>query len=88
MDAAGRFRCNVAGNATGEAELFEQPGHSFFVLADVRIDFAVGAFEISMRHERRTAVSWTNDVDHVQVIFFDDPIEMHAQHVDPGDVPQ
>jgi hypothetical protein len=82
MNAAGRFRCNVAGNTTGEAELFKQPGHSFFVLANVRIHFAVGAFEIRMRHQRRTAVSWTNDVDHVLVIFFDDAIEMHAQHVE------
>ena len=72
----------MAGNTAREAELLEQPRHPLFVLADVRIHLAVGALKISVSNERWTAVPRADDVDHVQVIFVDDPIEMHAQHVE------
>ena len=81
VDAARRLRRDVAGDAAGEAELLEQPLHPFGVLADVRIDLAVGPFEIGVRHQRRPAVPGADDVDHVQVVALDDPIEMHAEHV-------
>ena len=82
VDAARRLRRDVAGNAAGEAELLEQPLHSLCVLADVRIDLAVGAFEVGVGDQRRAAVPRADDVDHVQVISLDDSIEMHAQHVE------
>ena len=81
VNAARRLRRDVAGNAAREAELLEQLLHPLGVLADVRIDLAVGAFEIGMRDQRRPAVPGADDVDHVQVIALDDPIEMHAEHV-------
>ena len=66
MDAARRLRRNVAGNAAWKAELLEQPSHALRVLADVRIDFAVGAFQIGVGDERRAAVARPDDVDHVR----------------------
>ncbi len=81
MDAAGRFGRDVAGNAAGKAELLEQPLHALGVLADVRIDLAVGAFEIGVRDQRRPAVPGADDVDHVQVVALDDPVEMHVEDV-------
>ena len=66
MNAARRFRGNVAGNASGEAELLEQPLHAASVLADVRIDLAVGAFEIGVSHKGRAAMPRADDVDHAQ----------------------
>ena len=81
VDAAGRLRGDVAGDAAGEAELLEQPLHPLRVLADVRIDLAVGAFEVGVGDQRRPAVPGADDVDHVQVIALDDAIEMHAEHV-------
>ena len=83
VDASRRFGCYVARDAARKAELLEQPSHSLLILADVRIQLAVSAFEIGVGDERRPAMSRANDVDHVQVIFFDDPIEMHAEHVEP-----
>ena len=77
----GRLRGDVAGNAAREAELLEQLLHPLRVLADVRIHLAVGAFEVGVSDQRRTAVPGADDVDHVQVIALDDPIEMHAEHV-------
>ena len=82
VDAARCLRRNVTGNSAREAELLEQPRHSLFVLADVRIHLAIGALEIGVGDERWTAMPRADDVDHVQVIFFDDSIEMHAQHVE------
>ena len=81
VDAAGRLRGDVAGDAAGEAELLEQPLHPLGVLADVRIDLAVGAFEVGVGDQRRAAVPRADDVDHVQVIALDDPVEVDAEHV-------
>ena len=81
MDAARRFRRNVAGNAAGEAELLEQPLHAFRVLADVRVDLAVGALEIGVSNQRRSAMTRADDVDHVEVVALDDPVEVHVEHV-------
>src|SRR6185503_10803813 len=63
VNAAGCFRRNVARDAPWEAELLEQPSHSLRVLADIRIQLAVGAFEIGVGDKRRPAMSWANDVD-------------------------
>src|SRR6476660_1590340 len=82
VDAARCLRRNVTGNSAGEAELLKQPRHSLFVLADVWIHLAIGALKIGVRNERWTAVPRADNVDHVQVIFGDDSIEMHAQHVE------
>ena len=77
----GRLRGDVAGDAAGEAELLEQPLHPLRVLADVRVDLAVGAFEVGVGDQRRAAVPRADDVDHVQVVALDDPVEVDAEHV-------
>ena len=48
VDRAGRLRRHVAGNAARERELGEKTLHALFVLRDVRIDLAVGSFEIGV----------------------------------------
>ena len=79
---AGRLGSDVAGNAAGEAELLEQLLHALGVLADVRVELAVGAFEVGVGDQGRAAVPWADDVDHVQVIALDDAIEVNAEHVE------
>ena len=81
MDAARRLGGDVAGDAAGEAELLEQLLHPLRILADVRVDLAVGAFEVGVGHQGRAAVSRADDVDHVQVVAFDDPVEVNVEHV-------
>jgi hypothetical protein len=68
VDAAGSLGGDVAGNAPRKAELLEQSPHPLRILANLRIDFAVGAFEIGMGDQRRPTVARADDVDHVQVI--------------------
>ena len=88
VDAARRFRRNVARNAAREAELLEQPLHSLFVLADVRIHLAVRALKIRVGDERRPAVPRADNVDHVQVIFLMTRLRCTQSMLRPGDVPQ
>ena len=81
MDRTRRLRRHVAGDPARERELREQPLEPGLILADVRIDLAVGAFEVGVGHQRRAAMSWTGDVDHVQVILCDDPVQVHVDEV-------
>ena len=75
------LRRHVAGNAAGERELLEQPLHALFVLRDVGIDLGVGPFQIGIGDEARTAVPRADDVDHVQVVFLDDAVQVHVEEV-------
>ena len=88
VDGARRLRGDVAGDAAGEAELLEQPLHPLRVLADVRVDLAVGPLEVGVGDQRRAAVARADDVDHVQVVPLDDPVEVDVEMFRPGDVPQ
>src|SRR5579863_5251048 len=63
-----RRRRNMARNPAGKRELREQLFQPGFVLADVRVKLTVGAFEVSIAHQRRAAVTGTGDVEHIQVI--------------------
>ncbi len=76
-----RRRCNMAGNPAGKRELLEQLFHSGFVLGDVRINLTPCAFEVDVAHQRRAAVPGTGDVEHIQVILLDDPVQVHVDEV-------
>ena len=52
-----------------------------FVLRDVRIDLAVGAFQVGVGHQARPAVAGPGDVDHVQVVLLDDPVQVDVDEV-------
>ena len=68
VDRAGRFGGDVAGDAAGERELREEPLHALLVLGDLRIDLAVGSFEIGVGDQRRSAVAGAGDVDRVEIV--------------------
>src|ERR1051326_6687964 len=81
MNRAGRFGRDMAGNSAGERELFEQPFHPFFVWRDARINVAVRALQISVRHQPRPAVPWPGDVDDFQVLLLDDAVQVDVDEV-------
>ena len=81
VNTAGRLRRDVARNTAGKAELLEQPLHALRVLADIGIDFAVGPFQIGVRNQRRASMPRPDDVDHVEVVALDDPVEVNVEHV-------
>ena len=51
VNRARRFRRHMARNSTWKGELLEQPLHAFFGLRNIRIDLAVGAFQIGVGHQ-------------------------------------
>src|SRR5438552_5124123 len=70
-------------DATGKGELFEQLLQARFVLADVGINFAVGAFEVGVADQRWPAVARASDVNHVEVVLLDDPVQVHVDKILP-----
>jgi hypothetical protein len=64
VDRPRRVRRDMAGDAAGKGELLEQPLHPVLIPGDVRIDLAVGAFQVGVRHHRRPAVTRPGDIDH------------------------
>ena len=83
VNGAGRRRRDVARNAAGEGELLEEPFHPGFVLADVGIDLAVAALEIGVGDQRRAAMAGTGDVDHVEIMQSDRPVQMDVDEILP-----
>ncbi len=85
-----RARClgsDVAGDAAREGELLEELLHPRHVLGDVRVDLAVRPLQVHVADQRGPAVAGSRDVDHVQVIFFDDPIHVDVDEVLPRSGP-
>ena len=81
VNRARRLRRHVARNPARKRELFEQLPHPLGVRRDVRIELAVGALEIRVRHQPRPAVARSGDVDHLEVALGDDAIEVDVDEV-------
>src|ERR1700747_1026435 len=67
VNRARRFRSDVAGNSAGKRKLFEEMWKAFFVLRNVRVDFAVRSFEVGVRDQTWAALARTCDGDHIEV---------------------
>ena len=48
------------------------------------IDLAVGAFEIGVGDQPGPAMAGAGDVDHVEIVLLDEPIEVHVDEVEAG----
>ena len=83
VDRSRSRRRHMAGNTAGKRELGEQLLHPGLVLTHVGIDLAVGALEVGVGDQGRTAVAGAGDVEHVQVVLRDDPVEVHVDEVLP-----
>ena len=84
VDGAGRLRGRVRGDATGEGELLEQPGHPRGVLGDAGVELAVGALQVGVGHHPGPAVAGAADVDDVQVLVPYDAVEVRVDQVEAG----
>ena len=71
-------------DAAGKRKLPEQFFHARRVLRYIRIDFAVAAFQISIRDHARAAVPWSGDEEHVEIEFVDQPIAMRINEIQAG----
>src|ERR1700676_4862736 len=84
MDRARALRRGVAGNASGKRKLTKELPKPGLILADVGVDLAVGALEVRAAHDGRAAVPRAGDVNHVEVVFLDDPVQVRVDEVLPG----
>jgi hypothetical protein len=66
----------VAADPAGEGKLLEEPRHSRLVLAFVRVNLRVAALKVGGREHARRAVSRPGQEDSVQIILFDQSVEM------------
>ncbi len=82
VDRAGRLGRDMAWNPAGKRELGEEPLHALLVLRHARIDFAVGSFEIGVGDQPRPAMAGAGDVDHVEIVLLDQPIEVGVDEVE------
>ena len=81
VNRTGRRRRDMAGDTPGERELLEQQLEAGFILAYVGIDFAPGAFEVDVAHNRGASVAGAGDVEHIQVILLDGPVQVNIDEV-------
>src|SRR5689334_18129085 len=84
MDRSGRFRRDMAWNAAGKRELSEQALHPLLVGGDVRINLAVSALEVGVCDQTRPAMARAGNVDHVEVMLLDDPVEVDVNEIQAG----
>src|SRR5277367_1246569 len=78
------LRRSVAWDSPGKRELLKQFAHPLFVLLNVRIELSVSALEIGSGYDAWTAMAGSGDIDHIQVVLLDDPIEMSVDEIEPG----
>ena len=76
MDGAWSRHADVTWHASRRRELAKEQVHPLGILRHLGIDFRVGAFEIDIREERRSTMSWAGQVDHVHVMILDEPVEV------------
>ncbi|GAB2980210.1 hypothetical protein GCM10027184_33570 [Saccharothrix stipae] len=76
------LRRDVARDAAGEGELAEQRAQAVQVLADGRVDLAVGALQVGVRDEPGSAVAGTGDEEGVQVALPDRPVHVGVDQVE------
>src|SRR6185312_10333059 len=84
MDRARGLRRHMAGNAARERELFEEALHALFVARNVGINLGVSTLEIGVRDQAGPTMAWSRDVDHVQIVLLDDPIQLNIDEVQSG----
>jgi len=49
----------------------------------VGIDLAVGSLQIRVGYNRRPALSWPGNINHAQVVFLDDPVQVDVEEILP-----
>ena len=81
MDGAGGLRCHMAGDTAGEGEPLEELFHAVLIPGDIGIDLGIAAVQPVLRHHSVAAVTGAGEVDHVQIIPLDDPVQMRIDEV-------
>ena len=76
VDAARGFRGSVAADTAWEGELLEEALHPGLVFTLVRVDLGIRSLKICLGQYRRCTVSRPRDIDRVEVVLVDEPVEV------------
>src|ERR1700747_3433310 len=71
----------MARDTAGERELREEPFHSLFIGKNIRINLTISSLEIGVRDQARPPMPGSGDVDHVEVVLFDQPVQVDIDKV-------
>src|SRR5262249_52794709 len=82
MNGPRSFGGNVARDAARKRKLPEELLHSFFRRADIGIKLAIRSLEVRVRHQPGTSVTGAGNVDRVQIVLPDEPVEMDVDEVE------
>ena len=81
VDRSRNVRTRMTRHSARRRELAEQQAQPFDVLGNPRVDLGVRALEISMRHDRRTAVPRPGNINDVGVVLANQPVEMRVNKI-------
>src|SRR2546425_6038602 len=84
VNGARGFRGNVAGDTSWKGELLEEPLHPVRILGNIRVKLGVGPFKIGVGYKSGTSVTGTGDVDNIQLLLLDQPVQMNVDEVQTG----
>src|SRR5271154_3932706 len=84
MDRPRWFRRDMTRNAVWPGELTKQPLQPVSAALDIRIALGVRPLQVAMRHQSRTAMTGADDINHVEIVFFDQPVQVNVNEIDPG----
>ena len=84
VNRSGSRRGHVARDTAGKGKLLEQLLESGFILGHVGVHLTPGAFQVHVAHDCRATVTGSGDVEHIQVILVDHPVQMHVDEILAG----
>src|SRR5580698_11630150 len=81
MNGAWTLRRCMARNSSGKRKLKEELLKPGFILTDVGINLAVSPLKVGIAHHGRSSVPGARYVDHVEVVFLNDPVQVRVNEV-------
>ena len=72
---------NIPWNASGETKLLEELAQTFFIFRDLGVVFVVDPFHVDLRHDGRSTVPRTRNVDDLELTLRDEAVQMHIHEV-------
>ena len=81
VDRARGLGGHMAWDSAREAELLEKTLHSLLILCDVGVDLLIAAIKPVLGNHGVSAVPRAGEVNHVQILLFDDPVQVCINEV-------
>src|SRR5262245_36395804 len=77
----------MAGDTAGERELLEKALHPRNVFRDIGVVLGVRPLQVDVDDERRAPMTRTRDINHIQIMLFDNSVKMDVDEILAGGSP-